>query len=141
MKILEKNKDKWLNEKNKELFSKICLKCNISNEAKAAELLNQKGYIRYVNAQSVKNRFRSGSTRTDFFWHLLDATDCSIEIVKKGEPTREELLAEIATLKNEQDMLSNIYPEIELLKTNSKLAAALGKIEDTLESIKLEDHF
>lgn len=142
MKNLQKDSEKEgveLIQKNKTLYLEICSKGNIGSEGQAAELLRKRGYDRYVSAQSIKNRFRSENTRTDFFWHLLDATDCCLEVVKKGEPTRAELFIEIETLKNEQDMFSNIHPQVELQKKYTTLSQAFEKIQKTLKSLEAID--
>jgi len=118
--------------KNKELFNKICEAGRIDNETSAAIALKNKGYLKYKNAQSVKNRFRSSATRTDFFWNLLDATDCHIEVVHKGEETREALKERISILENENAMADLINSDIKLSKNLLFFAESLHEIYQIL---------
>ena len=120
--------EKYLSFKNQELYNNICLTANIESYEKTLSLLLNKGYDNYKTIQSIKNRFRSPRTRTDFFWDLLDATDCKIEVIKNTDKTREELLDEIETLKNEMDMVK-INPNIMIMQNLNELAIAINKFK------------
>ncbi|HFU76290.1 MAG TPA: hypothetical protein ENK66_08600 [Arcobacter sp.] len=115
---------------NKNFYSDICTLAGIETMAEAASLLYNKGYETYKSAETISNRFRSPNTGTDFFWKLLDASGCHVEVCKKDEPSREELKENISILKNELELIRAVDHDADLLSQIKVLGQTVEKMKE-----------